>query len=425
MNLGVEAPPAAQPGALARLRAFAWRHRLEAAIFAAAFVVYALASGPRFFHQSAAPHFIYQAEAWLHGQLHLAADPPDLEDWARMGDRFYVSFPPFPALVMLPFVALNGYQFNDVSFTVFFGALNVLLLFLVLRRYARWGDAPRSERELLWITAFFAVGTLHFYMAIRGEVWFTAEVMGVTFALLYLLAAHRARHPVLAGLALSAAALTRTPLAFAVIFFLMEVLAPDGRFDRDALRSRRRDTLRRLALFAAPLTVFAAAMMWMNQVRFGSPLEFGHSHLWNNRVNAQIAQYGLFDLHYLERNLHSAFTRLPTLSLHPLQVGFDGHGMSLLLTTPLFLLLLWPKTRPRLHRALWLTVLVVALPALFYQNDGYYQFGFRFSLDWTPFLFLLLAMGGRPVDRWFKVLGAIGVGMATWGALAFKGGWLS
>ena len=65
------------------------------------------------------------------------------------------------------------------------------------------------------------------------------------------------------------------------------------------------------------------------------------------------------------------------------------------------------------------------MPALFYQNDGWFQFGYRFSLDWTPFLFLLLAMGGRPVDRWFKVLGAVGVVMAVWGALVFTGGWLA
>jgi len=98
--------------------------------------------------------------------------------------------------------------------------------------------------------------------------------------------------------------------------------------------------------------------------------------------------------------------------------------MSLLVTTPLFALLLWPRLRPRLHRSLWLTVAAVALPALFYQNSGYYQFGFRFSLDWTPLLFLLLAVGGRPIDRRFLALGLAGVGMATWGALAFKSGWL-
>jgi hypothetical protein len=93
--------------------------------------------------------------------------------------------------------------------------------------------------------------------------------------------------------------------------------------------------------------------------------------------------------------------------------------MSLFVTTPLFALLFWPKTQPRLHRALWLTVAVVSLPGFFYQNDGWRQFGFRFSLDYTPYLFLLLAIGGRNMGRWFWGLAVLGVAVNLWGALAF------
>jgi hypothetical protein len=325
---------------------------------------------------------------------------------------------------MLPFVAIFGYQFNDTSFTVFFGALNVLLFFLLLERLARAGDNPHGRRENLALALFLGFGTVHFYAAIRGEVWFTAQTMGVTLTCLYLLFAHRAHRPFLAGLALACASLTRTPIAFAVVFFLFELLAPDGHFDRDVLGVRLRETVRAGLLFAAPLVVFAAGMMWMNQVRFGSPFEFGHSHLWNNRVNAWVSKWGLFHPHYLMQNLEAAFLRGPTISLHPLRVGFDGHGMSIFLTTPLLLLLPWPRRRARLSRALWASVVAVALPALFYQNDGYYQFGYRFSLDWMPFLFLLLAVGGRRMTRGFYLLGLAGVAMGLWGALVFKGGWL-
>ena len=244
---------------MTRLAAFLRAHRTEGVLFLAAFGVYAALSGPRLFHQSAAPHFIYQAEAFLHGRLSLPVDPPNLEDWAFAHGRFYVSFPPFPALVMLPLVALFGYQFNDTLFTLFFAALNVVLLYRVLGRYAATGDATRTETEIRWLTAFYAVGSLALYMGIRGEVWFTAETMGVTFSCLYLLAAHRARHPVLAGLALAAAALTRAPLAFAVVFFVMELVAPDGHLDRDALLGPRRpEVLKKGLAFAAPVAVFAA-----------------------------------------------------------------------------------------------------------------------------------------------------------------------
>jgi hypothetical protein len=75
-----------------------------------------------------------------------------------------------------------------------------------------------------------------------------------------------------------------------------------------------------------------------------------------------------------------------------------------------------------LHLALWLTVAVTALPGLLYQNTGYVQFGYRFSLDYTPYLFLLLAVGARPLDRLFWALGLFGVAVNTWGAVVFAGG---
>jgi hypothetical protein len=96
--------------------------------------------------------------------------------------------------------------------------------------------------------------------------------------------------------------------------------------------------------------------------------------------------------------------------------------MSLFVTTPLFALLLWPRARPRLHLALWLTAAATALPGFLYQNTGYVQFGYRFSLDYTPYLFLLLALGGRPMRGGFAALALTGVAVNTWGALVFRGG---
>jgi hypothetical protein len=384
-------------------------HRLELALLLGSFAVLALFSGSRFLHQSRAPHFIYQADAWLHGQLHLRSPPPDDNDWARVGSRWYVSFPPGPALLMLPGVALFGLQFVDVSFTVAFAAVNVLLLFLVLERLRRGGESERTREENAALALLFAFGTVAFSCSIRGEVWFTAEVLGVTATCLYLLAAHRAAHPLLAGAAWSFAAVTRTPLVFSAVFFACEVVACGGG------RSRWRRALL-FAAGAAPLLAFAG---WANFSRFGSPADFGHAHFWNNRVNADIRAHGLFSLHYLERQLHAAFTRLPRLEGGGLT--YDPDGMSLFVTTPLFALLLWPRARPRLHVPLWLTVAATALPGFLYQNTGYVQFGYRFSLDYTPYLMLLLAVGARPMHRAFQALALAGVVVNAWGALVFRG----
>ena len=434
-------PSPAAPARAPALRRWVQAHRIELLVFAFAYVTLACFSAQRFLRQSAAPHFVYQAQAWLEGRLDV--DPavlPNLEDWAcvrevqghkvrcegpvRATDRWYVSFPSFPAVVMLPFVALHGYQFNDTSFGVFVGALALALFCALVRALARQGELQRTPEESAALALLLGFGTLFFSCALRGEVWFSAEVMGVALTCLYLRCAVGARRPLLAGLLFSMATLTRTPLVFTGLFFVLEALlpGPDRRAQLGRLGERLRAALRPLALFAAgaaPLALLAAAY---NAYRFGRVGEFGHAFLYNNRVNADIDRYGLFDLHYLPRNLEAAFLLLPRLSLQPLRLGYDPRGLSLLLTLPLLVLLVVPRVRARLQLPLWLSVAACALPGLLYQNTGYMQFGFRFSLDYTPYLLLLLAAGGWSLRKpGVLALLLVGVVVNFWGAVAFRG----
>lgn len=425
----------------AALRMWLSAYRVELVLFVVAFAVLASFSSQRFLRQSAAPHFVYQAQAWLEGRLDL--DPavlPNMEDWACVrevngkpmrcegrplpSDRWYVSFPSFPAVVMLPFVALHGYQFNDTSFGVFVGALAVALFYSLLRFLANEGESARDRNENIALALILAFGTLFFYCAIRGEVWFSAEVMGVAFTCLYVRNACRAHRPLLAGVFFSMATLTRTPLLFSGLFFVLEALCPGpNRLEQlRALGQNWRPAARKLGLFAlgaAPLALLAAAY---NVYRFGNPGEFGHAFLYNNKVNADIDRWGLFSLHYLQRNIQAAFLLMPKVSLHPLRLGWDPYGLSLLLTLPILIFLVVPKARPRLHWPLWLTVAVCALPGLLYQNTGYVQFGFRFSLDYTPYLLMLFAIGGWSLrNRGVQAVVLLGVLVNFWGAVAFRG----
>src|SRR5438105_1940650 len=386
------------------------RYRVDLILFALSLAGYALSSGSLLSHQSLAPHFVYQADALLHGQLAMRVQPPNLNDWVLRDGHWYVSFPPFPALLMMPFVAVFGRTFNDIAFTIVFAALNVALLYRLLRRVQQ-----RPEWEHAAFALIYGFGTLAWSCGIRGEVWFTAQTVGVTLTLLYLHAALEAKHPILAGLLLGCAAITRTPLAFSAVFFVFEALGPvEWTVLRDPARWRA--ALPKLIPYAAAILAVAIPMGLANYARFGSFSEFGHSHLYANRVNQQIQKYGLFHYAFLERNLHAAFTRLPEIQFHPLRIGFNGEGMSLFVTTPLFFYLLWPKEKPRLHRSLWLTVALVAIPGFFYQNSGWFQFGFRFSLDYTPYLILLVALGGHRFTRLFWAAALAGVAVNAWGA---------
>jgi hypothetical protein len=439
---GPKAPPGGAGGSLGMAaRLWASAYRVELTLFAVSFLVLASFSSQRFLRQSEAPHFVYQAKAWLDGRLDL--DPrvlPNLEDWAcvrevdgqkvrcegpvRSTDRWYVSFPAFPAAVMMPFVAVNGYQLNDTSLTVLAAALALAAFYSLLRMLSGAGETARQPWENVLLTALLGFGTVMFYCSIRGEVWFTAEVMGVAFSCWYLRNSVGARRPVLAGVFYSMAVLTRTPLLFTGIFFVMEAVCPgpDRMAQLRAFRQQWQEPLRKLGLFAAGAAPLALTAAVLNVVRFGAMGEFGHRFLYNNRVNADIDRYGLFSLEYLPRNLDAALIKLPTIHLDPLRLEYSPFGLSLLLTLPVLVLAMVPKEKRRLQWPLWAAVALCALPGLAYQNTGYMQFGFRFSLDWTPYVIVLLALSGWSLKaRLSSALMALGFLVNFWGAVAFRG----
>lgn len=420
--------------------------RLYAVLFAVGLAVYGALGWDKLGHPSIAPQFVIQADAWLHGHLDVKPVTSDA-DWAKLetvvladgrevqgrrmitqpvfrtltneripiaqvkqskGFTWYMSFPPVPSVLMLPSALIGGRAGNDVIPTTLVAALILPLFLLVLRRLREAGLSTRTEREELWLVALLAFGTVLFFSSVGGRVWYTAQVCGVALALVYTWASVEAKHPVAAGIALGAAALTRTAMAFMLPLFLFELW-----------RCRRTEWKRPALQFAIPVALFAIAGFIYNAVRFHSPTEFGHTFL-DVRQQLQIEQYGLAGYHYLSRNLAVALTLLPELPGRAPWVQVSGHGLAIWVTTPALLLVLWPKQKPPIHRALWITVACVAAPSLLYMNSGWVQFGYRFSLDYMVFLVVLLAIGGRPISR---ILIAACIAINLFGAVTFDRSW--
>lgn len=372
-------------------------------------------------------HFALLADAWVHGRLDLGGPPPAYtgnNDFAFDGARWFVSFPPFPAVLIAPLVKLAGSAASvaDGRFFGWFGGVAPALLFLALDQLARAGRSRRGLAENALLALLFAFGSVYWSSAVQGTVWFVAHVVGAALAAAYLYASLDAAHPILAGLALALGFATRTPLGFAFPFFLFEVHRAAKKTDAPfALLAKQ------LALFAAPIAAVLAALMWHNRARFGDPLEFGHRLLaigWRGRID----RWGLFSYHYLGRNLAVVLTDLPFFDPSHLKEAapfqINAHGLPLWVTSPFLAWAFWPKRTGRLFWALALTALAVAAPSLLYQNSGWIQFGYRFSNDFAPFLFLMIAVGGRRFTPPFWLLGAVAVAVNAFGALTFqRAGW--
>lgn len=430
-----------------------WRTPLIVWLVVAA--VYLLTLGPRITETSPDNHYAHLARSWLEGQLHLVGDPPGTNDWAcydtvahdlcpnnrwsfpdRERYRWYVSFPPFPAVVILPAVAVAGVDVPDRLFWALIAAFGPALLYVLLRYLRETGRGTRRRRDDLLLTALFAFGTVFYFVAVQGTVWFAAHTVAVPLIVLYLLFGLDARRPVLAGLALGLCFLTRPTTAFLFPFFALE-----------ALRVSRRDgpplppelpwwkvprvwlagvDLRRfiqLGLqFSAPILLCGAVAMWMNEARFDDPFEFGHTYL-QIRWRPRIERWGLFNYHYFGKNLAIMLASVPWLSQEPPYFMVSRHGLALWVTTPALLMVLCPKRTNATTVALWAAIIPVALLNLCYQNSGWVQFGYRFALDYMPLLFALLAMSGRRLGLGFVLLLVWSIAINLFGAVTFDRAW--
>ena len=421
---------------------------------------FAGASGSRLRAHSQYNNYVYLAEGWLHGRLSLAGPPPNENDWGlievlnlrdgttlkgtfskRMPDRFtplkgtprtitpdqiasrsnlrYVTFPPFPAVLMLPIVAISGLSTNDVIFTICLAACAPVLFLGLLRELVKRGYSRRTPEDDLWLMFAFGLGSVFYYASVLGQVWYTAHIVAVLIGILFVRSALDARRPVTAGLLLGLGMATRPPLGFMCIFFVLESLRVLGG-PKEAIR-KPQNRVRLVALllrFGLAASAIAAVMVVHNYVRFQSLSVFGHEYLniaWAQRIE----RWGLFNYHFLSRNLTAALLLTPQVFKNYPYVKVSSHGLSLLITSPFLIYCVLPRERSPLRPSLWWTIGGVALLPLLYQNSGYIQFGYRFSLDYMVFLMTLIAVEGRPLSRVFKAMVIIAIAINLFGAITF------
>ncbi len=406
-------------------------------------VFFAFAGKARLTEHTPFNHYAHLADAWLHGRTNLIHGAPAYaqgNDFAVFEGKTYISFPPFPALLMLPWVALAGSPeaFLDGKFVAALAGLAPALIFLLLERLREDGRSEREPSENAALALCFAFGTVFFFTAVQGTVWFAAHVVGVVLASLFLLASVGGRHPFLAGLALACAWTTRPGLLLYAPFFVYEALrVPGDALDepstwghgvlapvRKALLTR--NVLAKLATFAVPVVSSFALAAFYNHERFGtwSPFAFGHEHLtvvWHDRI----ARWGLFGYHYFAKNLGIFLTSLPWAAARNAPAGealvrINEHGLALWFTTPLYFWLFASRRKQPLTWALAVVALGPCLLDLSYQNSGWRQFGYRFSNDYAVPLFLLLATSRMNVRSLaFGIACAWSIAWNAWGAWTF------
>jgi hypothetical protein len=305
-----------------------------------ALAIYLLRTAINRQHFTSSPfaYFNYLADAFLHGQLHLRLTPESTVDLVQYGDRLYLYWSPFPALLLTPLVALFGVAVSDRLYTAVLAAITVALLAHFLARLNDTGIAPLTTERRGLIVATVAFGSVLAILGTQGNVWYTAQIIGWGCVLVAASAAltlpGRAAYGV-AGVALACAFATRNGLIFNGLWLACFLLYRDR---QTSLRWRASA----VAIGLAPVAIAVALLGWYNAARFGSPLEMGLA--WHNMsewFRADYERYGTFNLHYLPINLYYQFVAFP------LKTYQQGTGAGLFWLTPIFGGAIWAIWRER------------------------------------------------------------------------------
>ena len=385
----MSSPPAAAPGFFGARSADLDRSSPRGPIVAGLLMVLGfavfLASNRNF--DAGRGDFFYLAGAFLRGQtwLNQALGPYDN---VVIGDRVYVPFGPFPAILLMPMVALFGPYQSDTWQPIVNAGLAAIDLGLCWWMAARLG--VRSLADRVWLVLLFGFSTQIWWVTTRGGVWHTGHLVATGLTLMALIELFGRRRPLIVGLLGGAAFLTRAPLLLAMpVYALMlrsvESALAAGRSVVHRWRPMLVDWLV-LILGFLPFGLFA---LWYNDVRFGSPFESGYGLASLPDWLTALRDQGLFSLSHLGMNIDYLFLHTPTQIAQFPFFKPDGLGMSIFITSPG---LFWAVRSDWFSRRSWflLAALVVTLvPNLLYYGGGWLQYGYRYALDAIPFAMAL------------------------------------
>lgn len=399
-------------------------------------IVYILSNPARFGFYD---HFVWQAQAWLDGTAAIRY-PVDTgirtndyyQDVLDLGDRLLtgrlglpyepgralIPFPPLPAVILLPFVAIWGLATQGALVFAVLGGINVGLCWRMLTRVTERRDAA------FLATITYGFGTVAWYASMLGTTWFQAHVAASTFLFLAITAAldgerHEAEdgpgralpgqvplRGIGAGILFGIACLGRLTAVFGAPFFAF--VGPGRTWVRRAVAAALGCAIPLVILLAYNLGttghVFHPAYDHIRETEHRPVPELYHEDwltedpryipvnapimLLRGPINATRDGTPCVPTTDLLDQLVNTATACP---LRP-----DPVGMSIFLTTPAYLLALpalWFGWRRRLVAGAAVAVLAIALAALAHFSQGWVQFGYRFSNDFAPFAMILVALG--------------------------------
>ena len=331
------------------------------AIFLISFIVYLLTSSGTTPYN----YFTRLAAAFLHGKYYIPDSPSWLSELIPIAkDKFAVVYPPGPAILLLPFVAIFGSSFPQNIFAHLIGA--ALVAVSTLTCY----EITKSQIKTFWVTLLVAFGSIIWFESSVGSVWYLGQTTAVLFLALAILAQIKKQSGLVVGILFGIAFLSRIELIVALPFFFFEA------------------NKNRLHILLG-LIPFVSFYLFYNFIRFGNPLDTGYS-LIPGVLSEPWYKHGILNFSYIPRGLEVMLASLPKYrNTFPYLIP-SWAGLAIWITTPAFVFAFFANLKEKGVLLSWAAISAILLTILMHGETGYAQFGYRFAIDFYPFLIFLI-----------------------------------
>ncbi|OGM09835.1 hypothetical protein A2W13_01475 [Candidatus Woesebacteria bacterium RBG_16_36_11] len=372
-------------------------------IFVLVFLIYLLTSAGNTPYN----YFIRLADAFIHGRYWLTENPPWLSELIPAGlNKYYVVYPPMPAILSIPFVFLFGKNLPQQYIAHLLGAGLVILTIAL-----SW-KIKRDKMLALWSGILIGLGSIIWFLSSVGSAWYMGQISAAFFLTAAIYESLSKKRALLIGIFLGVAYLSRIQLVLTLPFFLYQI---KGKCLNEYLK---------FILGVTPFVIFNAVY---NYLRFGVPWDKAY-YLIPGLLNEPWFSKGLFNISYIPNNLKVIFLSLPIFKKEFPYIQPSWEGLAIWITTPAFIYSIYASIKERIVLLSWFTILLISLVIFSHGTTGFAQFGYRFAVDFYPFLMLLTIKGvaktGLKWQHWLLLV--IGVVVNLWGILWInKFGWVS
>lgn len=366
-------------------------------IAAAVLLIIQSVTGQWFFKAQPYNSYILQAQSWLEGRLDLGQNYEYLE-LAVYNGKYFVSFPPFPSYLMLPFVALG---WDSCDGAIAFASAIAGAVF----SYRLASEFINDKKTALLLAALVTVGSNWLFTSLNAWVWFIAQNLAFTFTMAALFYALKSR----AGVSFTLWACAVGCRPFQIIYITVILYLLYSAYKKQSANMTILRMIREHILSIIPACCIAVSYMILNYARFGSIIEFGHNYLPEfMRVDT-----GQFNIEYIKNNFGNLF-RLPEVSDGKI-VFQSADGFCMFIASPILIsfFVYWfvamikgTKDERIMLAGVMLLFWVHMISITAHKTMGGSHYGNRYVNDALPAVFVALCFAVQKYSR-YRLLNVI------------------